>query len=48
LKNGEVKRMFNVVIYGNGTIDQNIPLGKLPSPAKAMLINYNSDVLSDE
>ena len=48
LKDGEVKRMFNVVIHGNGTIDQTIPLGKLPSPGKAMLLNYNSDVLSDE
>ena len=48
LKDGQVKRMFNVVIHGNGTIDQTIPLGKLPSPGKAMLINYNSDVLSDE
>ena len=48
LKNGEVKRMFNVVIHGNGNVDQVINLGKLPSPGKAMLINYNSDVLSDE
>jgi len=48
LKDGQVKRMFNVVMHGNGAIDQNIVLGKLPSPGKAMLINYNTDVLSDE
>ena len=47
VKDGEVKRMFNVVIHGNSTVDQTIPLGKLPSPAKAMLINYNGDILSD-
>jgi hypothetical protein len=47
LKDGQVQRMFNVVIHGNGTIDQTISLGKLPSPAKAMLLNYNADVLSD-
>jgi hypothetical protein len=47
VKDGEVKRMFNVVIHGNSTIDQTIPLGKLPSPAKALLINYNGDILSD-
>jgi aminopeptidase N len=47
LKDGQVQRMFNVVIHGSGTIDQTIPLGKLPSPGKAMLLNYNADVLSD-
>jgi hypothetical protein len=48
LKDGEVKRMFNVVIHGDGAIDQTITLGKLPSPAKAMLLNYNADILCDE
>jgi hypothetical protein len=36
-----------VVMHGNGTIDQMLKLGKLPSPAKAMMVNYNADVLSD-
>jgi len=47
LKDGEVARMFSVVIHGNDTVDQTIPLNKLSSPAKTMLLNYNSDVLCD-
>ena len=39
--------VLNVVIHGSETIDQIIKLGKLPSPAKTMLLNYNADVLSD-
>ena len=51
MKTGEVHEIFKVVIHGNGTIDTTdkpMVLGKLPTPAKALLINYNSDVLSDE
>jgi hypothetical protein len=51
VKTGEVHQIFKVVIHGNGTIDTSdkpMVLGKLPTPAKALLINYNSDVLSDE
>ena len=48
LKNGQVARIANVVMHGSDTIDQTIGLGKLPSPAKAMLVNYNADVLSDD
>ncbi len=47
MKNGETQRIANVVMHGSATIDQNIQLGKLPSPAKAMLLNYNADVLCD-
>ena len=47
VKSGEVHQILKVVIHGNGTIDQTIALGKLPTPGKALLINYNSDVLSD-
>jgi len=48
LQNGLTSRIFNVVMHGNATIDQTIKLpGKFPSPPKAMLVNYNADVLSD-
>ncbi len=47
LKNGQVARITNVVIHGSDTVDQTIILGKLPSPAKTMLVNYYADVLSD-
>ena len=47
LKNGETQRIANVVMHGDTTIDQTIRLGKLPLPAKTMLLNYNADVLSD-
>ncbi len=45
--NGNTIRLTNVVIRGNATIDTTIPLGKLPSPGKTLLLNYNADVLSD-
>ena len=47
LKNGQVARITNVVIHGSDTVTQTIILGKLPSPAKTMLVNYYADVLSD-
>jgi hypothetical protein len=48
LQNGLTKRIFNVVLHGNASLDQTVKLpGKLPSPAKAILVNYNADVLSD-
>jgi hypothetical protein len=47
LKNGETQRITNVVMHGDTTFDQTVRLGKLPSPAKLMLLNYNADVLSD-
>jgi aminopeptidase N len=47
LKNGQVACIANVVIHGSDTVDQTFALGKLPSPAKTMLLNYNADVLSD-
>jgi hypothetical protein len=49
LQNGLTKRVFNVVMHGDTTIDQTVSLpGKLPSPPKAILVNYNADVLSDD
>jgi hypothetical protein len=47
MQNGVTVRIANVVIHGTDTIDHSFALGKLPSPAKTMLVNYNADVLSD-
>jgi hypothetical protein len=47
MQNGTTVRIANVVIHGSDTIDHSFQLGKLPSPAKALLVNYNADVLSD-
>ena len=47
MHNGATVRIANVVIHGSDTIDHTFQLGKLPSPAKALLVNYNADVLSD-
>jgi aminopeptidase N len=47
MQNGNTVRLTNVVMHGSDTIDQTFPIGKLPSPAKTMLLNYNADVLSD-
>jgi hypothetical protein len=47
MQNGTTLRIANVVMHGSDTIDHSFQLGKLPSPAKAMLLNYNADVLSD-
>ena len=34
-------------IHGSDSIDHIFTLGKLASPGKAILVNYNADVLSD-
>jgi aminopeptidase N len=48
LQDGQTKRLFNVVLHGNANLDQTVKLpSKLPTPAKAILVNYNADVLSD-
>jgi len=47
LANGTTVRVANVPMFGDTTVDHTFSLGKLPSPAKAMLVNYNADVLSD-
>jgi hypothetical protein len=47
MQNGTTVRLANVDIHGNKTIDTNVNLGKLPSPGKALLVNVNADVLSD-
>jgi hypothetical protein len=47
LQNGVVARIANVPMIGEQTIDHSFQLGKLPSPAKTISIDYNMDVLSD-
>jgi len=47
MANGTTVRIANVAIHGSDGIDKTLTLGKLPSPGKAMLVNYNADVLSD-
>ncbi len=47
MQNGNTVRIANVVIHGSDSIEGNLPLGKLPSPGKALLVNYNADILSD-
>jgi hypothetical protein len=47
MANGVTVRIANVVIHGSGSIEHTFQLGKLPSPAKTLLVNYNADVLSD-
>ncbi len=47
MENGATARIANVVIHGSDSIDHSFQLGKLPSPAKALLVNVNEDVLSD-
>jgi aminopeptidase N len=47
MQNGTTTRIANLVLHGSNTLDHTFVLGKLPSPAKALLVNYNADVLSD-
>jgi hypothetical protein len=47
MENGNTVRIANLALHGNQTIDKTLPIGKLPSPGKKLLINYNADVLSD-
>ncbi len=47
LENGNIVRLANVTLHGDDVIDRTLNLGKLPSPGKQLLLNYNSDVLSD-
>jgi hypothetical protein len=47
LENGTTARIANLTLHGDAVIDHTMNLGKLPSPAKKLLVNYNADVLSD-
>jgi aminopeptidase N len=47
MENGSTVLIAKVAIHGSDSIDHVMTLGKLPSPGKAILVNYNGDVLSD-
>jgi aminopeptidase N len=47
MENGSTQLIGKVVIHGSDTFDHTMTLGKLPSPGKAIVLNYNGDVLSD-
>ena len=47
MANGNTIRLATLKMKGVTTFDQTVKLGKLPSPTKKLLLNYNEDVLSD-
>ncbi len=47
MADGRTVRTFNIVMLGDMTTEHTVKLGKLPQPAKKMVVNYNADVLSD-
>jgi aminopeptidase N len=47
MEDGNTGFVGKMTMRGNTTVDKTVKLGKLPSPAKRMLVNYNADVLSD-
>jgi hypothetical protein len=46
-EDGHVQLLGRAKMIGTTTMEQTITLGKLPSPAKQLLVNYNFDLLSD-
>jgi len=48
LADGKVVRLGSVVIHGSKTIEQTVPLPKLPAAIKKVSINYYYDVLCTE
>jgi Peptidase family M1 domain len=47
MADGRTVRILNLGMPGDATIERTVKLGKLPSPAKKLLLNYNWDVLSN-
>lgn len=47
MADGRTVRIMNLGMQGDTVSDHTVKLGKLPSPAKKLLLNYNQDVLSD-
>lgn len=45
---GKVMRIGSLRFAGNGSVDQNIPLPKLPTPIKRAALNYYYDMLCTE
>lgn len=48
LTDGKIIRLGSFTVSGNKTIEQTVPLDKLPAPVKKVVINYYYDVLSIE
>jgi hypothetical protein len=46
-ENGNVVRIARIRMNGEDMVERTLKLGKLPSPWKKLLLNYNADVLSD-
>jgi aminopeptidase N len=47
MENGNAVRLASLVMHGNEEIERTVKLGKLPSAARRLVLNYNADVLSD-
>jgi hypothetical protein len=47
MENGQTVRLVLLRMSGEETIDRTFKIGKLPSPGKKILLNYNADVLSE-
>jgi aminopeptidase N len=47
MADGRTVRILNLGMEGDRVSDHTVKLGKLPAPAKKLLLNYNQDVLSD-
>jgi len=47
LEDGRIARIFDIPMKGDITAEHTVKLGKLPSPAKRLMINYYNDILSD-
>ncbi len=48
LSDGKVVRFGSLPVIGSSTVDQTVPMGKLPFVVKRISINYYYDVLSME
>jgi len=48
LTDGEVLHLGSIILAGNTTSDQTVPLPKFPAPVKRAMINYEYDVLSTD
>jgi len=47
MADGHTVRLGRVYLLGDTTVEKTVKLGKLPSPAKKLVLNYNEDVLSN-
>jgi aminopeptidase N len=47
LADGRTSRIVDLTLKGEAVSDHTVKIGKLPSPAKKVLVNYNYDVLSN-